>query len=141
MCSLSHMEVFRIGRRNLQMLLFTHIERQQLPLLGCVLMCSSTLSREVQQDKCLENKYKNKKLKLSPENENLKKSWPAKIKCGWIPQTLLLYCLWVFGPVILRRRTSSGIFRYTTIGLGDIRFILKSQSTNPKYHMILEREN
>ena len=29
--------------------------------------------------------FKNPKLPL--ENENLKESWPAKIKRGWIPQT------------------------------------------------------
>ena len=55
------------------------------------------------------------------------------------PNFCMLYCL--FGSVILPRRTSRGIFRYMNIGLGDIRFIRKSQSTSPKYHYIGAREN
>ena len=59
---------------------FSH---QQLPLLGC------TLSRGMKLDTCLDLRthINKKKTKLTPENFNFKKSWPAKIKRGWIPQT------------------------------------------------------
>ena len=49
-----------------------------------------------------------------------------------------IYCL--FGSVILLRRTSTRSFRYINIGLGNIRFILKSQSNSPKYHYIGARK-
>ena len=35
----------------------------------------------------LEHILKLKKQNVPRENENLKKSWPAEIKRGWIPQT------------------------------------------------------
>ena len=57
--SLMLQQTYLFRRRNFQMLLNTHskaFSQQQLPLLV-----------------------------FPPENENLKKSWPAKIKHGWIP--------------------------------------------------------
>ena len=77
---------------------------------------------------------------------NWKWKFKEKFACEsktWIDssnlKTWVLYCL--FGSVILLRRTSSGIFRYMNIGLGNIRFILKPQSTSPKYHYIGERKS
>ena len=48
-----------------------------------------TLSRMMKLDTCLDFDHilKFEKKKIPPENENLKKRWPAKIKHGWIPQT------------------------------------------------------
>ena len=70
------------------------------------------------------------KEKLASENKTWMDSSNVK--------TRLLYCL--LGSVILPRRTSRGIFRYMNIGIGDIRFIRKSQSTTPKNHYIGARK-
>ena len=113
---------------------FSH---QQLPLLRC------TLSRGMQLDTCLDLRTHIKikkteaytgKLKFKEKLTGEKKTWMDSSNV----KTWLLYCL--FGSVILPRRTSSGIFRYMNIGLGDIRFIRISQSTSPKYHYIGARK-
>ena len=115
--SLMLQQTYLFRRRNFQMLLNTHskaFSQQQLPLLV-----------------------------FPPENENLKKSWPAKIKHGWIPHRVCHFAKEDFKRDLQVYKYWSGISKislYWNIGLGNIRFILKSQSTSPKYHYIGARK-
>ena len=68
------------------LLLNTHskaFSQQQLPLLGFYAFEGD----ETRHMSRLRTHIKIKKQNIPPENEHLKKSWPAKIKHGWIPQT------------------------------------------------------
>ena len=76
-------QTYLFRRRNFQILLNTHskaFSQQQLPLL-------MFYAFEADGTRHLSIKLKKKNQKLPPENEDLKKSLPAKVKHGRIPQT------------------------------------------------------